>query len=208
MYTQMTFMDLTSATSLPGSADGALPCDSPDGPTPSLSGQEVVHASPLQTQGCGSESTMIATYGRNFSGSYESDALQQSLENRLRAKLPLNGLMEYSMTWKKRITPAQRQICALRASRHPISGKEFTGWPTPQSREWKSWYVFKRDQPWNRQGKHQLHWMHVWAIRNGWNYERAWANPDFSRRLMGYPKSWDDCAATATPSSRRSRRTS
>lgn len=33
-------------------------------------------------------------------------------------------------------------------------------------------------------------------------------NPAFSRWLMGYPAAWDDCAPTATPSSRKSRRNS
>jgi hypothetical protein len=38
--------------------------------------------------------------------------------------------------------------------------------------------------------------------------KRGALNPAFSRWLLGFPAEWDDCAATAMPSSRRSRQSS
>jgi len=38
-----------------------------------------------------------------------------------------DGSMEYSLTWKERVTPAGRRICALRASGRRTSGKGYGG---------------------------------------------------------------------------------
>ena len=45
----------------------------------------------------------------------------------------LDGSLEYLLTWKERVTPAGRVICALRASGRRTSGSGFTGWPTPNT---------------------------------------------------------------------------
>jgi hypothetical protein len=76
------------------------------------------------------EPVTSATCGRSGKGSSESADLQQLLESRLRALLPLDGSTLYRMTWKTRVTPLGRQICALRASAPRISGSGCTGWPT------------------------------------------------------------------------------
>lgn len=59
------------------------------------------------------------------------------LANRCRAATALRGSMEYSTTWKTRVTPARRSIYALRASAPRTSGKGFIGWATPAARDWK-----------------------------------------------------------------------
>ena len=37
------------------------------------------------------------------------------------------------MTWKERVTPSGRVICALRASERRTAAKDFSGWPTPMA---------------------------------------------------------------------------
>ena len=68
--------------------------------------------------------------GLKCSDSLQPASLQLSLANRLRAKTAYLGSTLYKLTWKERTTPAQRQICALRASVPRISDNAFTGWPT------------------------------------------------------------------------------
>lgn len=74
---------------------------------------------------------MNAISGRNGSGSFASYVLQSSLESRLRARLASSGSTLFSLTWKVRVTPAQRSICALRASVRRTSGSGCTSWPSP-----------------------------------------------------------------------------
>lgn len=44
--------------------------------------------------------------------------------------MPFAGSTLYPMTWKVRVTPSGRQICALRARARRTSGNGCSGWPT------------------------------------------------------------------------------
>ena len=75
------------------------------------------------------------TCGPLFAGLSLSAALQQSLENRLRQRMEGLGSLEYELTWKRWDIGSEPPICAQRASGRRISGKGFTGWPTPKASE-------------------------------------------------------------------------
>lgn len=76
---------------------------------------------------------MSDTSGRSGSGSSASVALQSSLENRLRVLLDSRGSTLFRLTWKQRVTPSRRPICALRGSARHISDNDCSSWPTCQS---------------------------------------------------------------------------
>lgn len=76
------------------------------------------------------------TYGRTGTISSESAVLRTSLESRLRARTASVGSTLFNLTWKERLTPSGRSICALRASARRTSVKdsgssEKTSWGTP-----------------------------------------------------------------------------
>lgn len=125
--------DIYNATSLPESVAGPLPCNLPVGVQTDLFGQEVVPVSPLVSQVKGKGSKTPAICGQNTADLSQSVNLQLSLENRLRQRMAGYGSMEYELTWKHWDMKSGPPICALRASQHRISGKDYTGWPTPNT---------------------------------------------------------------------------
>ena len=78
---------------------------------------------------------MIDTYGQSGSTSSESVTLQAYLENRLVQLLNKGGSTLFSLTWKKKATPAGRPYFQLVASVRRISDNGRGSWPTPTKDE-------------------------------------------------------------------------
>lgn len=150
--------DIPNAISSQGSAGGPSPSDLPDGPTTGLSGPGARPASPSAPQDASLVETTNATLrptspalslpanppsslASKLPARQFSERLQDALESRLKARLPLNGLgsMIYSSVWKPHTTPAGRVIFRLRASARRTSvsepSSERKGWTTPQAHD-------------------------------------------------------------------------
>ena len=93
---------------------------------------------PFSKAGRQKGSTTLGTSGRNGSASSGSAVLQSSLESRLRALTASSGSILFSLTWKERVTPAGRPICALRASVPRTSASGSTSWPSPTVNDTKA----------------------------------------------------------------------
>jgi len=133
MSEQTISKDTHNATSSPESADGRLPCASPDGPMTDLFGQVVAPASHSAAPESKKATATSATYGRIGLGSSESAGLQRSLESRLRERLPLDGWMKSLMVWKRKRTPALRQYCQLALSALRTNETDCGLWHTPRA---------------------------------------------------------------------------
>ena len=128
-----TLSDTPNAISLPELEAGAMLSDSQDGRILGPSGQVLVPASLSARQAKAAGCLMSGTYGLPSSISSNSFDLALFLESRLQAKLDSRGSTLFKLTWKRRTTPQQRSIFALRASGLRTSVSVYSGVPTPMA---------------------------------------------------------------------------
>ena len=133
MSCHQTSMDLPSATSSPESAAGVMRLGSPDGPTTSPSGQAHARVNLSARQAKAKGLLTSGTCGPPSTGSSISVGLQLSLVSRLQARLDGIGSPLFDLTWKSWSMRSGLPICALRASGRRTSGRDFIGWPTPNT---------------------------------------------------------------------------
>jgi len=128
---QPNLWDTDRSTSSPESACGPSHSGSQASPTTPKSGPPPAHAS-LSARQAGERGLLTSgTYGLRPSTSSGTAVPESSWESRLQALTASLGSTLYSLTWKRRVTPAGRSICALRASARRTSDNGSTGWPTP-----------------------------------------------------------------------------
>lgn len=135
MLNRQTLQGSDSATFSPVSVDGPTPCALLECRTLSNVGQVARLASRSASQVSSSDSLTKDTLPQPSCGSYASALLQRSLANKLQLQLENTGSMIYSMSWKKKATPAGRQYCQRQASAPRTKGTGFfserTFWNTP-----------------------------------------------------------------------------
>lgn len=111
---------------------GPLPFAGLDGLMTDPSGPEVVLANLSAEQAKARGLLTSGTSGLPSIGSSTSAALQSSLESKLRLRTASVGSTLYRLTWKDRITPSGRRICALRASPYrSVNPKRDSGYGGP-----------------------------------------------------------------------------
>ena len=103
---------------------------SQDGQT-AESGQALAPASPSPQPERARRPMTNATCGLRGFLSSASAALQSSLESRLRRQLDGAGSMLFSLTWKRKGTPAGRPYYQLAASARRTSDNDCGSWPSP-----------------------------------------------------------------------------
>lgn len=139
---------MTSATFSPELEFGGTPFDALGGLTISEFGAALAPANLSARQAAGLGLLTSGICGPRGITSLRSAALQELLASKLQAKTGSNGSILYRLTWKTRVTPSGRPICALRGSPNKgatvadficgngnISSQPLKGWTTPQAHD-------------------------------------------------------------------------
>ena len=201
-----------SATSSPGSADGPMRSGSLGGQTTSPSGPDHVPVSRFRSLDSEKAMPTNATSGPLFSASSPSASLQSYLENRLRARMDVNGSPEFVLTWKHWDMPAGPPICALRARARRCQDNGCIGWPRATAVISRNRTASRKPGSQHRDGVTLEDAAVLFGLpRDQWKEPTipgVGLNPELCRWLMGFPIEWQNNAPTATPSSRKSRRPS
>ena len=164
MFDRATLTDTHSAISLQVLESGPTPFGSQAGQMIDLFGQVPVRATLSARQAKALGLMTSGTSGPPSTISLESDALQQSLESKLRAKMQTLGSTLYALTWKPWVTASGRSRSRLRASVRRTSGTGSTGWPTPQTSDSTGGGQAKRAMGETRHGSN----LNDFAMLAGW----------------------------------------
>jgi hypothetical protein len=194
---------LPSVISSPGLGDGRLPLILPDGPGTAQCGPGVAHANHSARPADGKGNPTNGISGQTFTCTSSRGNLQQSLENRLRARMDSPGSLEYELTWKNVAMKSGQPICALRARGRkpglvllartanwngkvilllgrPTSGKGFTGpqidgWRTPDHNTRGGGYADPLKALARTKSGHQVN-LEDQAVLAGWGTPRVTTN--------------------------------
>ena len=167
---QLSMFDLTTcgasrnATSSQASPDGHMPAALPGGRMTVLSGPDHVLATRSVSPAAGLEPQTSVISGPPFSTSSEPADLLSSWENRLRTRLPMDGLMKHSMTWRQKTTPAGRSYSQLVVSKRRTKETGYGLLPTPQAMDAKGFSMALCHK--YRKTGHLKHWLHGTAWRS------------------------------------------
>jgi len=196
MFDPLTLEVLHSAISSPALAAGHSPCNSPAGQPTGQCGPDRVHANHFPVLASTKASTTPVTYGQCSQISSRSASLTSSLASKLKARLATVGSMEYTQTWREKVTPSGLAYWAHTASAHRIADNACIGWPSPTANP--------NDQPEYRTDKiHGAAKLTAWPTPRAEDSESTGAHngtPDTltsASRLTAWPttaaRDWRDC---------------